>query len=169
MKSFLQRIFKLHIIRYGIVGGIGIPINDLALYLFLHLMGNSLYPLASALAFEISTTINFFLNQIFTYREQKLHGWDWIRRAGKAQLTSLSALLISYIAALVLVYVFHTSYYLANPAGIIIAFVYNYFISRKLVFRATTAPNAPEPLAQEKNDGAISELNLHTAENRVNT
>ena len=41
------------------------------------------------------------LNQIFTYSDQKhLRGWDWPKRALKAQMTSLSALAISFIAAL---------------------------------------------------------------------
>ena len=84
----------MRIIRYGLVGGIGIPVNDLALLLFMSLM-HSFYPLASACAFEVSTTINFVLNQLFTYSEQHLSGMGWVRRAGKAQLTSLSALLLS--------------------------------------------------------------------------
>ena len=92
MNSFLKRLFKMRIIRYGLVGGIGIPVNDLALLLFMSLM-HGFYPLASACAFEVSTTINFVLNQLFTYSEQHLSGWGWVRRAGKAQLTSLSALL----------------------------------------------------------------------------
>ena len=139
MKSLLVRLLKVRIIRYGLVGSIGIPINDLALLLFMSLM-NGFYPLASACAFEISTTINFVLNQLFTYSEQRQHlsGWGWVKRAGKAQLTSLSALLLSYLAALALVKFFHVNVYLANPAGIVIAFIYNFFISKKLVFRPTT-------------------------------
>jgi putative flippase GtrA len=107
------------------------------------------YPLASACAFEVSTTINFVLNQFFTYSEQRqhLHGWGWVKRAGRAQLTSLSALLISYLAALALVRFFNVNYYIANPAGIVIAFVYNFFISNKLVFRPTIHPS--ETLAPE--------------------
>jgi putative flippase GtrA len=144
MKSLLVRLFKIRIIRYGLVGGIGIPVNDLALLLFMSLM-HGFYPLASACAFEISTTINFVLNQLFTYSEQRQHlsGWGWLRRAGKAQLTSLSALLLSYLAALALVKFFHVNVYVANPVGIVVAFIYNFFISNKLVFRPPTVPSAP--------------------------
>ena len=107
-----------------------------------------LYPLASASAFEVSNIVNFTLNQIFTYREQlqHIHGWEWVRRAAKGQLTSFSAMLLSFSVALVLVYVFHVYEYLANPAGIILAFTYNFFISKKLVFRSTAPAN---PIAIE--------------------
>jgi putative flippase GtrA len=152
MKSFLKRLFKMRIIRYGLVGGVGIPVNDLALLLFMSLM-HGFYPLASACAFEISTTINFVLNQLFTYSEQRQHlsGWGWVRRAGKAQLTSLSALLLSYLAALVLVKFFQVNVYVANPVGIVVAFVYNYFISKKLVFQA------PTPVEPQKAEVTVSQ------------
>ena len=136
----------MRIVRYGLVGGIGIPIQDLALLLFMSLM-HGFYPLASACAFEVSTTINFVLNQFFTYSEQRqqLSGLGWVKRAGKAQLTSLSALLLSYLAALALVEFFHVNVYIANPACIVVAFVYNFFISNKLVFRPPTTPIEVEP------------------------
>ncbi len=145
MKSLLARLLKVRIIRYGLVGGVGIPVNDLALLLFMSLM-HGFYPLASACAFEVSTTINFVLNQLFTYSEQRQHlsGWGWVRRAGKAQLTSLSALLLSYLAALALVKLLHVNVYVANPAGIVVAFIYNFFISKKLVFQPPVAPIEPQ-------------------------
>src|SRR6266567_798266 len=86
----LRHFFQIRIVRYALVGGIGIPIHDGALFLFQHLMGDNLYPLALACAFEMSTIINFMLNQLYTYHEQKhLQGWNWIKRALKAQATSL--------------------------------------------------------------------------------
>ena len=65
LQTQVQRLFRIRIVRYALVGGIGIPVNLLALALFLHLMGDAWYPLALALSFEISTTANFFLNQLF--------------------------------------------------------------------------------------------------------
>lgn len=126
----------MRIVRYALVGGIGIPVNLLALAAFLHLFGDRLYPLASACAFEVSTTINFVLNQLFTYREQKhLRGWDWPKRALKAQVASLSALAIAYVIALALRYGLHASPYLANTGGIVCAFFYNFSIANRFVFR----------------------------------
>lgn len=134
------RLLRVRIVRYALVGGIGIPVNLLALAVFLHLMGDRLYPLASACAFEVSTTVNFVLNQLFTYSEQKhLRGWDWPRRALKAQLTSLSALALAFVIALALKYGLHASPYLANALGIVGAFFYNFAIANRFVFQAAPA------------------------------
>ena len=135
-----QRLLRRRIVRYAMVGGVGIPVNLLALALFLRLFGDSLYPLASVCAFEVSTTVNFVLNQLFTYSEQKhLRGWDWPRRALKAQMTSLSALAIAWAIGLALKYGLHTNPYLANAIGIVCSFAYNFAISNRFVFRPAPA------------------------------
>jgi putative flippase GtrA len=152
MISLVKRLLKMRVIRYGLVGGVGIPINDLALLCFTFLLGNPhlgnpLFLLAEACAFEVSNIVNFVLNQFFTYSEQRqhIHGWEWVRRIAKGQLTSLSAMLLSILSALALIYFLHVNEYIANPAGIIIAFIYNFFVSNKLVFR----PTAPSPVPAE--------------------
>lgn len=137
--SYIKQFLRLQIVKYALVGGIGIPVHDLALAAFLHIMGNNLYPVALICAFEISTTINFVLNQSYTYREQKgLLLRDWIKRALKAQLTSLSALVITMLIALLLTYGLHISPYIASPIGITCAFCYNFFVSKRFVFRPTS-------------------------------
>ncbi|GAC1474833.1 MAG: hypothetical protein PVS3B1_24190 [Ktedonobacteraceae bacterium] len=144
MPEYIQRLLRLRIVRYALVGGVGIPINDLALALFLSLMGDKLYPLALACSFEVSTTINFILNQHFTYHEQQhIRGWSWVRRALKAQVTSLSALAISFVVAFTLTTFLHVNPFIARPIGIIAAFFYNFFISRRFVFRPAPTPGQP--------------------------
>ncbi len=143
MVKHVQKLLRVRIIRYAFVGGIGIPINLMALAIFLHIVGDAFYPLASACAFEVSTTINFVLNQFFTYGDQQRpHGWNWVSRALKAQLTSLSALLVTFAIALVLKYEFHFSPYTANALGIICAFLYNFAISKRFVFRPAASTNS---------------------------
>ncbi len=137
--TYIQRILAIRVVRYALVGGIGIPVNDLALAVFLYFMGNNLYVLALICSFEVSTTVNFILNQHFTYAEQRQHirGWSWVRRALKAQVTSLSALVISILVAYSLTSLLHVNPYIASPVGIISAFTYNFFISKRFVFRPT--------------------------------
>jgi len=135
-------MLRIRVVRYALVGGVGIPVNDLALAVFLHFMGNDLYPLALACSFEVSTTVNFILNQHFTYAEQRhIRGWSWVKRALTAQVTSLSALAISFLIALSLTYLLHVNPYIASPLGIIGAFFYNFFISKRFVFRPAPAQN----------------------------
>lgn len=132
----LPRPFNHHIVRYALVGAVGIPINNLALALFL-LVTRDTYWFALPLAFEISTTCNFVLNQLYTYSEQThIRGWGWVRRALRAQVTSSSALVVSMGVALGLKYLLHINNYLAADIGIGVAFFYNFFVSRRWVFRA---------------------------------
>jgi putative flippase GtrA len=99
-------------------------------------MGNNLYPLALACSFEVSTTVNFILNQHFTYHDQRhIRGWAWVRRALKAQMTSLSAVALSFLVAFTLTSLLHVNPYIASPIGIIVTFFYNFFISKRFVFR----------------------------------
>jgi putative flippase GtrA len=58
----VRQLFRVRIVRYALVGGVGIPINLAALAVFLYVLGDNLYPLALACSFEVSTTINFILN-----------------------------------------------------------------------------------------------------------
>ncbi len=140
---YIQRMLARRIVRYALVGGIGIPINVLAYGAFFLLMGARLDALASACAFEVSTTINFVLNQTFTYHDQRhLRGWDWPKRALKAQMTSLSALLLAFGVAQLLKYGLHVDRFAAQALGIIITFFYNFAISNRFVFR-------PVPVARE--------------------
>lgn len=138
--AYVERLLRKRIVRYALVGGIGIPVQVLALAVFLHLLGEKLYPVALVLSFEVSTTVNFVLNQRFTYSEQKhLHGWDWPKRALAAQLSSASALAISIGISLVLKYGLGVNEYLASPIGIVCAFFYNFTISNRFVFRPAQA------------------------------
>lgn len=167
MVSLVKRLLNLRIVRYGMVGGIGIFINDGALFGFEHLLGLTLpphspflFPIASACAFEISNIVNFILNQFFTYREQvrDIRGWEWARRAFRGQLTSLSAMLFSFLVAWALQAFLHVNDYLANPAGIVVAFVYNFFISNKLVFRAAKARQSADSAPPQALSRPIDEM-----------
>jgi putative flippase GtrA len=147
--KYIKKFFSIRIIRYGMVGGAGIPINLIAVAIFTLIFGEQ--PLAGwislpiVFAFEISTTINFILNQIFTYHDQKLskHS-EWLKRAGKAQITSLSSVLIS----LGIKYVFHSDNYIASSLGIVFGFLFQFFVTKRFVFRpvAETAAAPHEQL-----------------------
>ena len=141
--AWIQRLLRVRIVRYALVGGIGIPINLLAYAVFLRLMGARLDLLASACAFEVSTSVNFVLNQLYTYSDQKhLRGWDWPKRALKAQASSASALVLAFLIAQALKYGLHVNPYVAQTCGIAGSFFYNFAISNRFVFRP--APTAAQ-------------------------
>ena len=147
--AHIRRLLRVRIVRYALVGGIGIPVNLLAYAVFLRLMGTRLDLLASACAFEVSTNVNFVLNQLYTYSDQKhLHGWDWPKRALKAQASSASALVLAFAIAQGLKYGLHVNPFVAQACGIAGSFFYNFTISNRFVFRPAPAAAAREGSAK---------------------
>lgn len=140
LSRLIAALLVKRLFRYALVGGIGIPINLVAYALFRHLFGEQLDFLASICSFEVSTTINFVLNQTFTYSEQThLRGWDWPRRWAAAQTTSVSGLVLTVAIAQGLQHLLGVNPYLAQACGIIVTFFYNFVVSRRFVFRAGPA------------------------------
>jgi putative flippase GtrA len=146
-------ITPLHrFIRFAVVGLLCVPINLLLLALFLHLLGESFYPVALVASFEISTTINFVLNQIYTYGERKpLRRWDWLTRALKLQVTNLSSQLVTFIGILLLKEQLGLNPYVASLVGMAGAFLYNFAVSNRFVFLPHPPSQAKEPVIRIKN------------------
>jgi putative flippase GtrA len=174
LTQLVRKLLSMSLVRYALVGGVGIPVNEVALGVFLYLFGYYqphpfafADPLAVVCSFEVSTTVNFVLNQTFTYRDQMkgIYGWRaWVKRASKAQLTSLSSMAVSFIISLSLTYFFHVTPYIANFVGIVIAFFYNYTISKRFVFRSAQATNPPSDgdIVAESESDVFSQAGVST-------
>ncbi|HXT33969.1 MAG TPA: GtrA family protein [Chloroflexota bacterium] len=133
--SFVRALFRLRVVRYALVGGIGIPINIVLLWFFHGLLHMPIVP-AWICAFEPSSLINFYANQRFTYHEQThVRGWDWPIRALKAQATSLTGLAVN-VAAFSALLKLGIHYLPADAAGIVAAFAVNFVIANRFVFTA---------------------------------
>jgi len=135
---------RRRIARFALVGGICIPFNVGLLWL---LHGSARLPvvLAWALAFEISALFNFYANQRFTYREQQhLRGWDWPKRALKAQLSSLVGVAVN-VAAFGALLTGGVPYLSADTAGIVVAFAVNFTLADHFVFTAPVRTSADSP------------------------
>ena len=80
-------------------------------------------------------TSNFFLNNWFTYRDRRLHGWRLLRGL-------LSFYVVCSVGAIgnvgIAAYVFHAdqSWWLAGIAGAIVGLVWNYATSAVFTWRA---------------------------------
>ena len=148
--AFLLTLVRKKFVRFAIIGGIGILFNDLVLAGFMLLI--HLYPVAFVFAFAISNGLNFVLNQVITYPEHRPNRLSiWLQRLLKAEITSISALLISFSVALVFHYIFHVSEYLANPIGLCFSFIYKYLVSDRFVYRPRPA-KAVSPEAEPVTD-----------------
>jgi putative flippase GtrA len=122
-------------VRFAIIGGIGIVINDAALVVFEAILGKSLNPVSTVLSFIVSNAINYILNQLITYPELKPATLiEWLVRLVKVQATSAVGLIIGAGISIVLANYLHLSGVITNPIGIIIVFVYKYLVSDRFVY-----------------------------------
>ncbi len=137
----VHAILARRVVRFALVGAVGIPINVGFLWLFhsgLHV--HTL--LAWLMAFECSALINFYANQRFTYRDQThVRGVEWVWRSLRAQLSSISGVAIN---ALVFALLLSSGlrYLEADAGGIVAAFACNFFIANRFVFTPASSVSA---------------------------
>jgi putative flippase GtrA len=140
--SLIKKIWEKRVVKFALIGLIGIPINLVALKFFLTvfaltgLRDNWLNVVAQVCSFEVGTIINFVLNQLITYRDQMPTTFNaWVVKSIKAQVANMSAFLVATLISLFFSVVVHIDPYVANTLGIIINFVYKFLVSDRFVFR----------------------------------
>jgi dolichol-phosphate mannosyltransferase len=131
----LGRFVPTRFIAFSVVGGIGILVHFVALWLLfkLYLLD---FVVSQTGATLIAMTGNFALNNAFTYRDRRLRGWAWLRGW-------LSFVLICSVGAAsnvgVAAYLFQTHeerWVLAALAGVLVGAVWNYAISSVFTWTA---------------------------------
>ncbi len=122
---------------YAIVGGFGMVINSLILYMLTAFAGMH-YILASIVATETAIISNFFGNNYITFqgRNNKLSVWQ---RLVRFQVVSLLSLCITVGALAALATFFGIAYLIVwNVIAIGTAFVFNYVLNTKITWRNNT-------------------------------
>ncbi|MDB5059731.1 MAG: GtrA family protein [Chloroflexi bacterium] len=131
--AFAGSLLRLRVVRFALVGAVGIPVNVGLLWLFhkgLHVQTI----VAWLWAFELSALLNFYANQRFTYREQThVRGKEWLKRAFRAQISSSSGVLIN-AAVFGLLLGMGIRYLEADAGGIVASFFANFLIANRFVF-----------------------------------
>jgi dolichol-phosphate mannosyltransferase len=152
--SIFSLAYFRHFIKFGIVGAIGIVVNEGLLLAFLSMGVYLLY--ASTVAIEISILSNFVLNDIWTFRD---------RRTGTpaVRLVKFNVLMLAGLVVNAAVLDAGTAYFgiaaaIANLLGIGAAFFLRYALSVKYAWMRTenieggatpvSAPLAPPRTAE---------------------
>jgi dolichol-phosphate mannosyltransferase len=119
--TLVRRGPSARLIRFGVVGLIGVAVN-LALVRLFYGQLNWPAPIASALAVEVSIVNNFFWNNRWTFGERTITWTRFIRY----NLTSLGGLVITAIVFTGLMTRFGVPYLLADLVGIGLATAWNF-------------------------------------------
>ena len=128
----IGRVVPLRLLAFLIVGGLGVGVH-------LSVLGTALWAGTAFLSAEIiavvtAMTFNFFINNIFTYRDRQLRGWKLVR----GLLTFYAVCTIGGIANIGIgnwVNAQDGRWWLAGLAGVIVGAVWNFAASSFLTWR----------------------------------
>ena len=153
-KNSLRRVFlsplawivkfldKYRFFRFAIVGGIGVPIN-LGILVVLTELGLH-YAASVVLATEITMTINYLLNNYWTFSHRKINifkGW------AKYALISLpfdgTSFALTVTLKETLLDDYYWGYLMAAGAGLLVAMILRYVTVKRFVWRGHSTPKNP--------------------------
>jgi len=131
--------------RFALVGATGVLVNLAAWSLFVDVLGLHLvlsgkiagYALPDALATEVATLWNFALNEAWTFADLKLSrdAWSVARRLVAYNAVSLAGLAVLTASHFAFMLLTPFSPRLSYLAAILVTFVWNYTLSRRLAWR----------------------------------
>ncbi len=114
-------------VLFATIGAIGLVVHLVVLRLALTLLALDFTPAQTSAAL-VAMTSNFFLNNLFTYRDQRLMGWRLLR--GLASFYLICGLgLIANVGVAAYTFAQHERWWIAGVAGVVVGSVCNYAIS----------------------------------------
>jgi dolichol-phosphate mannosyltransferase len=125
--KLVGHIVPVRFALFASIGAVGLGVHLMVLWASLTFLALA-FAAAQALAAFVAMTSNFFLNNLFTYRDQRLKGWRLFRGLVSFYLIcSVGAVANVGIAA----YVFAADqvWWVAGIAGVVIGSVWNYAVS----------------------------------------
>jgi len=126
-------ILPVRFLSFALVGGIGLALHFLVLVTLFKGFGVS-FPVAQTIATVLAISNNFFLNNLLTYRDQRLKGTGLL-------LGWLSFNLVCAVGAAANIgiadwmFVQHTSWVFSAVTGVLISVVWNYAMSSLFTWR----------------------------------
>jgi dolichol-phosphate mannosyltransferase len=125
--KLIGHIIPVRFALFAFVGGIGLFIHMSVLWFALTVAGAA-FNLAQATAAIAAMTSNFFVNNVFTYRDRRLRGFALVR--GLFAFYAICALrAVANVGIAGYVFSRNEVWWLAGLAGIVVGSVWNYAVS----------------------------------------
>ena len=124
---------SLRFLMFALVGSLGLAIHLAVLKLLLEL-GSASFTAAQVIAAFAAMTSNFLLNNLLTYRDQRLKGLSILRGLVLFYLVCAVGLLAN-VGVAFSIYNQQPIWWLAGAAGALMGVVWNYALSSLLVWR----------------------------------
>jgi dolichol-phosphate mannosyltransferase len=131
--NYINRIItKRRFFKFSIVGLSGIAVNQ-GLLCILTEHVRLFYMISSIIAIEISIVTNYFLNDLWTWRDRSKQ--IWIKRITKYHSVSLASLLVNWAVLVSLTEFLRVHYLKSNLIGIACGMLINYILNDIWTFR----------------------------------
>lgn len=148
MKQHIEKLAASKLVRFGLVGGLGMPVNAVALAIAKEVFG--LHDLGAwFVGFFVAVTFTWWGNRTFTFHEHKSSGHsgilaEWFRfvltnALGAAANFAVYAYLLWLKPWPLNLIPADLQAYPALCVGVLVGLVFNYTLSKKLVFRKRNA------------------------------
>ena len=125
--KLIGHIVPVRFALFALVGGIGLFIHMAVLWFALTIAG-AVFDLAQASAAVAAMTSNFFLNNLFTYRDRRLRGLALLR--GLFTFYAICALgTVANVGIAGYIFSRNEVWWLAGLAGVVVGSVWNYAVS----------------------------------------
>ena len=120
------RFIPARLVLFGVIGALGLLVHMTVLAVALY--GGLAFTASQTIAVLTSMTSNFTLNNLITYRDRRLRGWDWARGLLSFYVVcSVGA--VANVGIATFVYAEKPVWWLAGLAGALVGAVWNYALS----------------------------------------
>ncbi len=125
--KLIGHIVPVRFALFTFVGGIGLLVHMSVLWFALTVAGAP-FKTAQASAAVVAMTSNFFVNNLFTYRDRRLRGFALVR--GLFTFYAICALgAVANVGIAGYVFSKNEAWWLAGLAGVVVGSVWNYAVS----------------------------------------
>ncbi|VAW53625.1 Dolichol-phosphate mannosyltransferase homolog [hydrothermal vent metagenome] len=125
--KLIGHIVPVRFVAFTLVGGAGVFVHMFIVWLMLNYMGTT-FTAAQTTATLIAMTTNYTMNNILTYRDMRLTGWDWIK--GWVSFTlACSVGALGNIGIATYIFAQDTTWVWASLSGIVVGAVWNYAVT----------------------------------------
>ena len=126
-------ILHVRLLKFAVVGIIGVCVNMGMLYLLTEKF-QILYIISSIIAIEISIISNFFLNDLWTWKDRVKK--TFIERFTQYHISvGLTAILANWLILLILTEIFNIYYLISNLIGIAVGTFSNFILNDLWTFQ----------------------------------
>ncbi|MBK1703777.1 glycosyltransferase [Halochromatium glycolicum] len=127
IQKWIGPMIPARFIAFSLIGASGVLVHMLVLWLAFKLAGSS-FLVGQTIAALVAMTSNFFLNNLLTYSDMRLRGWDLLR----GWLSFVAACSIGALANVGIaswLFQAHSFWVLSALAGILVGAVWNYAVT----------------------------------------